>query len=117
MPIAISVPKLLNPGLPLELLRVDKQIHEEAAEAFYGGNRFIFIVGLTARVRRMLRPQTHMCGDQYCRIHYKCYPQAYDGSRFTYDDNLFDLPYPYLKLIKRCDNHVQMSAIPDRKEP
>lgn len=55
-PLAISVSKLLNPELPLELLRVNKQIHEEAAEALYGGNHFKFIIGPTARVRQMLGP-------------------------------------------------------------
>ena len=119
-PLAISVSKLLNPGLPLELLRVNKQIHEEAAETLYGGNRFKFIVGPTARVRQMLGSQhgaqKHGCGDQFCRIHYKCYPWSYERNHFTYEDNLFDLPSRYLKLIKRCDVHVQMPAVPDRRE-
>ena len=37
-------------------------------------------------------------------------------SHFTYEDNLFDLPAHYLKLIKQCDIHVQMPAVPGRKE-
>ena len=122
-PLAISVFKLLNPGLPLELLRLNKQVHEEAAEALYGGNHFQFIIGPTARVRQILLPsdgdQNYICGDRFCwihRKHYKCYPGSYNRSHFMYEDNLFDLPSRYLKLIKRCDIHVQMPAIPDREE-
>lgn len=111
-PLAVSVFKLLNPELPLGLLRANKHVHEEAAEALYGGNHFKFTIGPTARVDQTWRQP---CGDQLCRVHYKhyrCCPKLYDGNHFTYEDNLFDLPSRYLKLIKRCDIHVQMPAVP-----
>lgn len=118
-PLAISVSKLLNPGLPLQVLLVNKQIHEEAAETLYGGNRFKFVIGPTARVRQMwrlyLRYQDRICGDKTCRVHYNCYRHSSDN-HFTYEDNLFDLPSRYLKLIKRCDIYIQMPAVPRRME-
>lgn len=102
-PLAISVSKLLNPGLPLPLLLVNKQLHEEAAETLYGANRFKFVIGPTARVRQMwrlyLRYQDRICGDKTCRVHYNCY-RHWSDNHFTYEDNLFDLSSRYLKLIK-----------------
>lgn len=115
-PLAISVSKLLNPSLPLQVLRVNKQIHQEAAETLYGGNRFNFVIGPTARVCRYLRGHDRICGDKTCRVHYFCHKYLSD-SHFTYEDNLFDLPPRYLMLIKRCDIHIQMPAVPQRIEP
>ena len=54
-----------------------------------------------------------VCCDARCRIHYT---YASDGTHYTYEDNLFSLPSRYLKLIKRCDIHVQMPAVPSRRE-
>lgn len=119
-PLAISVSKLLNPGIPLQLLRVNKQIHEEAVETLYGGNRFSFIIGPTARVpqvcHRFPRERERVCGDESCRVHHDCYRHSHDGRHFTYEDNLFDLPSHYLKLIKRCVIHVKMPAVPLNRE-
>lgn len=118
-PLTRSVSKLLNPGLPLQILRVNRQVHEEAAETLYGGNRFRFVIGPTARVRQKRRlyrmDQDRVCGDKSCRIHSHCSYDSVD-SHFTYEDNLSDLPSYYLKLIKRCDIHVQMPAVPGRRE-
>ena len=112
-PLAISVSKLLNPGLTLQVLRVNKQIHEEAAETLYGGNRFKFVIGPTARLH--LSYQVRICGDETCRVHYNCNRHSSDN-HFTYENNLFDLPSRYLKLIKRCDIHIQMPAFRRRIE-
>lgn len=119
-PLAKSVFTLLNPALPLQLLRVNKQVHQEAAETLYGGHRFKFVIGPTAQVRQKayMYPshQNHVCSEKLCRVHYDCYRNSQDGKHFTYEDNLSALPSHYLKLIKRCDIHVQMPLVARRKE-
>lgn len=65
-----------NPGLPLQLLRINKQVNEEATEILYGGHSFMFVIGPTARVRQIyIHPKVsvHVCTEKAYRAHYDCY--------------------------------------------
>lgn len=83
-----------KPVLQLSVLRVNKQIHHEAANVLYGENDFQFILGIT-----------------------RGYPREWIGNHFEppyhdFRDNLTKIAPKYVKMIRRCAVEVRMPGFP-----
>lgn len=82
-------------GLVVGLLRVNKQIHEEAACVLYGNNTFEFQIGIH-------RHNWHVPNyNNICRREY-----------FDFVDNCLDLPPRYLQMVKKCLLRIRLVTTP-----
>lgn len=82
-------------GLVVGLLRLNKQVHEEAARVLYGNNTFEFQIGI-------LRHNWHVPNfNNMCRREY-----------FDFVDNFLDLPPRYLQMVKKCLLRIRLVTSP-----
>lgn len=82
-------------GLMVALLRLNKQIHDEAARVLYGSNTFEFQIGVH-------RHNWHIPNyNNLCRREY-----------FDFDDNFLDLPPHYLRMVRKCSLRIRLLASP-----
>lgn len=83
------------PGLVVGLLRLNKQIHDEAARVLYGNNIFEFQLGLHKH-HWHLPNYNNMCRREY----------------LDFVDNFLDLPPQYLRMVKKCVLRVRLVSTP-----
>jgi len=84
--------------LAIALLHVNREVHETAARALYGGNTFSFNIG----IRRKITPRDPRPGYYLYKIKNEHYEMI---------DNMSDLAPHYLQLIKRCELNVQVLTV------
>lgn len=82
-------------GLALGLLRLNRQIHDEAARILYGNNTFEFQIGLHRHNWHVLH-HSNLCRQEY----------------FDFVDNFLDLPTQYLRMVKKCVLRIQLVTSP-----
>lgn len=82
-------------GLMVGLLRLNKQIHDEAARVLYGNNTFEFQLGLHQH-HWHLPNYNNMCRREY----------------LDFVDNFLDLPPQYLRMVKKCLLRIRLFSTP-----
>lgn len=82
-------------GLVVGILRLNKQIHDEAAPVLYGSNTFEFQIGLN-RHNWHVADYNNMCRREH----------------FDFIDNFVDLAPQYLRMVKKCSLRIRLLTTP-----